>query len=169
MKKVKVKAKRQQNSIKSKFRLKKDDCENITKRVENFLYLSKLYSLQTKQEAQNEAKSVERSVKRIKYRPMTSRGNKLHICTDLQIISLASNSPRKDLGSARSYTKGKATFYTESKTPTNIMIKNVNIVKSSKHLNSSRNMQINRPFTAKLFSSEKNPSSSHFSAVKLVH
>ena len=136
--------------------------------MENFLYLTKLYSLQSKKGTQTETKSTERSVKRIKYRPMTSRGNRLKIWTDMQIISLASNSPRKCLDSARSYSKGKATFYTESKTPSNIAIK-TNMLRDPKHYNSSRNVYITRPFTAKLVSPDKKGSSSHLSIVKVVH
>jgi hypothetical protein len=85
---------------------------------------------------------------RSKKRPLTSRGNRIRICTDMQIVSLTSNSPKRYLNTAHSKSRGKATFYTESISPNVEHRKSYNLLSEHKVQSKTRNLK-NRPFTAR--------------------
>lgn len=112
-----INADKEHNNIKKKFRLKKFSKQKITKRVENFVYLSMLSKNTRKQTSPRKDEAL---VSRSSKRPATSRGNRMKICTDMRIVSLGSNSPNKDNVTLQSHSKGKVTYFTENKTPSQV-------------------------------------------------
>jgi hypothetical protein len=98
-----------------------------------------------------------------KKRPLTSRGNRIRICTDMRIMSLASNSPER-LNTAQSKSRGKATFYTESKSPSTADRKSNYLFSDRKIQEKTRNFR-NRPFTARLVSLKENKTQASISKV----
>lgn len=121
---------KKKQDIKDKVKLSKKKTENITERVEKFLYLSNVRSQMQiseskKQIEKEKEKEKEKSPSKSSYiRPMTSRSNRIRICTDMKIMSLESTSPRRDDATLNSVSKGRATFYTENKPTSNLKSRN---------------------------------------------
>lgn len=153
----KRKIKRRVKTDKKLHEIKKNlDCgrmkPKITKRVENFIYLSKLLNSYQSKAEKVQVKETSSNFKS-KKRPLTSRGNRIRICTDMRIMSLASNSPER-LNTAQSKSRGKATFYTESKSPSTADRKSNYLFSEHKMQAKTRNNK-NRPFTARLVASKE--------------
>lgn len=142
---------KKKQDIKNAYRLGKKFTEKITKRVEKFLYLSNLQHQSEKQKVKK-TKTEDKSRDRYIGRPMTSRGNRIKICTDMQIRSLESPSPRLETTTANTHSKGRATFYSDRKQSSVIKTRNTLLKEhnsQSKILHSRSNIK-RRPFTARL-------------------
>ena len=151
---------KKKQDIKDKVKLSKTKTENITKRVEKFLYLSNVRSQMQISESKNKVekekeKEKEKSPNKSSYiRPMTSRSNRIRICTDMKIMSLESMSPRREDATINSVSKGRATFYTENKSASNLKSRNTLLRehKSQSKISVFKLNQKKRPFTARLAS-----------------
>lgn len=156
VKKRPIKVDKKQFDIKKKLRLKSNKPQKITKRVDNFVYLSNLLAQQKKLEKTPEKTEEEKVVRKYIKRPMTSRESRIKICTDMRIVSLASNSPERDNYTMRTASRGKATFYTDRKTPSAGGKRRNNLLSEHKLQSKSRNTLRQRPFTAKIGSASTN-------------
>ena len=97
MKKRLIKIDKKRDDISKKYRLRKNKPQKITKRVENFVYLSNLLTQQKKAERPLQKEKEETLTCKTTKRPMTCRGNRMKICTDMRIMSLVSNSSKRDI------------------------------------------------------------------------
>mmetsp|Transcript_23305 Transcript_23305/g.20679 ORF Transcript_23305/g.20679 Transcript_23305/m.20679 type:complete len:101 (+) Transcript_23305:928-1230(+) len=100
---------------------------------------------------------------------MTSRGNRIKICTDMRIVSLASTSPNREIHTSHSDRRGKATFYTEGIAPTYSHRKSTNLLSEHKFQSLSRNKKLSRPFTARLTASPSQDYKTSGSIVQVLH
>lgn len=166
LKKKLIKVDRQQEDIKKKYRIKKRKFIKITKKVDNFVYLSTLLSQQSKElrRVPTEDALVSKAIRR----PLTSRSPRIRICTDMQIRSLASNSPKRGVTSIRSQSRGRATFYTESMSPSKAHTSSHNLLSAHKDQGKSRNYLRARPLTARVMISPHKAYRSQLSGVKFM-
>lgn len=161
-----INADKEHDQIKKTYRLKKKKTQKITGRVDNFVYLSRLLS--QKSQERKPPPHDESLLGKASKRPMTSRPGRIRICTDMQIISLASDSPRREVVTAQSNNRGKATFYTERKTPSQMKLRSRNLLSEHKAQSKTRSSLKTRPFTARITSAQSKQYQSHTSVLKLL-
>ena len=150
---------KKKQDINTKYKIGRSITERIPKRVDKFLYLSNLQSKNQMRPKNAKAQDERSAVKTA--RPVTSRGTRIKICTDMRIMSLDGGSPRHNVTTPKFiHSRGKATFYTDRKSHTSAQSRN-NLLHEHKtqsqtilgSLNKSGKRQ--RPFTAKLTSPDK--------------
>ena len=87
----------------------------------------------------------------------------------MRIVSLASNSPKRDIKTSQSISRGKATFYTDRKDPSYTHRQSHNLLSEHKMQSMSRSRMKSRPFTARLTTSPSKDYRTQGSIVKVLH